>query len=51
LRRFDLDADAKLSKKEFKEGVAPQSSDYSKREIKEKSVIGTSRTITSPARN
>ena len=23
LRRFDLDADAKLSKKEFKEGVEP----------------------------
>ncbi len=23
LRRFDLDADAKLSKKEFKEGITP----------------------------
>lgn len=30
LRRFDLDADAKLSQKEFTEGVKPQL-DYSKR--------------------
>jgi len=35
IRRFDLDADAKLNKKEFIEGIKPND-DFSKRSIKEK---------------
>ena len=35
IRRFDLDADAKLKKQEFIEGLTP-SLEYSKRGIKEK---------------
>jgi Ca2+-binding EF-hand superfamily protein len=31
LRRFDLDADAKLNKKEFTEGLRPAADDFSKR--------------------
>ena len=35
IRRFDLDADAKLTKSEFSQGIAPLL-DYSKRQVKEK---------------
>lgn len=50
LRRFDLDADAKLSKKEFIEGVRPAADDFSKRTIKEKQSLTTSR-VFSPNKN
>lgn len=39
IRRFDLDADAKLNKKEFIEGVKPSSDDFSKRAIKEQKTL------------
>jgi len=35
IRRFDLDADAKLTLKEFAQGIVPQL-DFSKRTIKER---------------
>lgn len=35
IRRFDLDADAKLTKSEFSQGITPLL-DYSKRQVKEK---------------
>jgi Ca2+-binding EF-hand superfamily protein len=38
LRRFDLDADAKLSLKEFIEGVLPQK-DFSKRSLRGKNNV------------
>lgn len=45
LRRFDLDADAKLNKKEFIEGIKPCSDDFSKRTIKEQKSLATSRVL------
>jgi hypothetical protein len=52
LRRFDLDADAKLNKKEFTEGITPIVGDFSKRQLKEKtnSQLSNSR-VFSPSRN
>jgi hypothetical protein len=38
IRRFDIDADAKLNYAEFKEGILPLE-EYSKRAIKDKSVL------------
>ncbi len=49
LRRFDLDADAKLNKKEFFEGVSPATADFSKRTVKDNKTLATSR-ILSPSR-
>lgn len=48
LRRFDLDADAKLNKKEFIEGVKPSADDFSKRSIKESKAASSSSRILSP---
>lgn len=53
IRRFDLDADAKLNKKEFIEGVKPSADDFSKRAIKEQksfaqSGISTNSRVLSP---
>lgn len=48
LRRFDLDADAKLNKKEFIEGVKPSADDFSKRSIKESKALSSSNRIMSP---
>ncbi len=45
LRRFDLDADAKLSRKEFMEGVKPIE-EYSKRSVKQN--IEGSKVVKSP---
>ncbi len=41
IRRFDLDADAKLNLKEFKEGIRPVET-YSKRDVKEQQSINAS---------
>ncbi|CDW85848.1 ef hand family protein [Stylonychia lemnae] len=43
LRRFDLDADAKLNKKEFIEGVKPSADDFSKRQTNQKQTLASSR--------
>jgi hypothetical protein len=40
IRRFDLDADAKLTVKEFSQGILPQV-DYSKRYVKDKTLKPT----------
>ena len=48
LRRFDLDADAKLNKKEFIEGVRPNADDFSKRQLKEKQATNASSRVFSP---
>lgn len=44
IRRFDLDADAKLNYKEFSEGVKP-SEEYSKRQLNEKKTLTASRIL------
>jgi hypothetical protein len=52
IRRFDLDADAKLSLKEFGQGITPQL-DFSKRNIKEKTskpTVNNRELILSPGR-
>ena len=41
IRRFDLDADAKLNKKEFEEGIKPIK-EFSKRAIKEANLLSKS---------
>lgn len=54
LRRFDLDADAKLNKKEFTEGITPSIQDFSKRQLKDKSItqsISSQSRVLSPSRN
>lgn len=48
LRRFDLDADAKLNKKEFIEGVRPNADDFSKRQLKEKQATNANSRVFSP---
>ena len=52
LRRFDLDADAKLNKKEFTEGITPILQDFSKRQLKDNKTtqLSTSR-ILSPGKS